>query len=79
MSSAGERSYVLIESMGCCCETEKTFLLSCWAKNIKMPINLITDALATPLFMVGFAAFFPVLWCVVTVGLVGLIYPVYLT
>jgi hypothetical protein len=33
---------------------------------------------ATPLFMVGFAAFFPVLWFVVLVGLVGLAYSVYL-
>ncbi|MFT4993773.1 MAG: hypothetical protein ACI965_000794 [Paraglaciecola sp.] len=33
---------------------------------------------ATPLFMVGFAAFYPVLWFVMLVGLVGLTYSVYL-
>ncbi|MDF2178061.1 Yip1 family protein [Aliiglaciecola sp. CAU 1673] len=33
---------------------------------------------ATPLFMVGFAAFYPVLWFVMMVGLVGLTYSVYL-
>jgi hypothetical protein len=33
---------------------------------------------ATPLFMVGFAAFYPVLWFVMAVGLVGLAYSVYL-
>lgn len=33
---------------------------------------------ATPLFMVGFAALYPVLWFVMAVGLVGLSYSVYL-
>ncbi|MCW8108301.1 YIP1 family protein [Alteromonas ponticola] len=33
---------------------------------------------ATPLFMVGFAALYPVLWFVMTVGLAGLSYSVYL-
>ena len=33
---------------------------------------------ATPIFMVGFAAFYPVLWFVMVVGLVGLSYSVYL-
>lgn len=33
---------------------------------------------ATPLFMVGFAAFYPVLWFVMMIGLVGLTYSVYL-
>ncbi|WP_133470324.1 Yip1 family protein [Paraglaciecola marina] len=33
---------------------------------------------ATPLFMVGFAAFYPVLWFVMVIGLVGLAYSVYL-
>ncbi len=33
---------------------------------------------ATPLFMVGFAALYPVLWFVMLVGLVGLSYSVYL-
>jgi hypothetical protein len=33
---------------------------------------------ATPLFMVGFAAFFPVLWFVMLIGLIGLTYSVYL-
>ncbi|MBT0587418.1 Yip1 family protein [Alteromonas oceanisediminis] len=33
---------------------------------------------ATPLFMVGFAALYPVLWFVMAVGLVGLTYSVYL-
>lgn len=33
---------------------------------------------ATPLFMVGLAAFYPVLWFVMVVGLVGLGYSVYL-
>ncbi|WP_166423167.1 Yip1 family protein [Paraglaciecola sp. 20A4] len=33
---------------------------------------------ATPLFMVGFAAFYPVLWFVMLVGLIGLTYSVYL-
>jgi hypothetical protein len=33
---------------------------------------------ATPFFMVGFAAFFPVLWFVMLIGLVGLTYSIYL-
>jgi len=33
---------------------------------------------ATPLFMVGFAALYPVLWFIMVVGLVGLAYSVYL-
>lgn len=33
---------------------------------------------ATPLFMVGFAAFYPALWFVMMVGFVGLSYSVYL-
>ncbi|MDU0354802.1 Yip1 family protein [Paraglaciecola aquimarina] len=33
---------------------------------------------ATPLFMVGFAAFYPTLWFVMTIGLIGLAYSVYL-
>ena len=33
---------------------------------------------ATPLFMVGFAAFYPVLWFVMLIGLIGLTYSVYL-
>ncbi|QSX42008.1 Yip1 family protein [Shewanella cyperi] len=33
---------------------------------------------ATPLFMVGFAALYPVLWFIMVVGLVGLTYSVYL-
>jgi hypothetical protein len=33
---------------------------------------------ATPLFTVGFAAFFPVLWFVMLIGLVGLTYSIYL-
>jgi hypothetical protein len=33
---------------------------------------------STPLFMVGFAALYPELWFVVSVGLVGLVYSVYL-
>lgn len=33
---------------------------------------------ATPLFMVGFASFYPELWFVMLVGLVGLTYSVYL-
>ncbi len=33
---------------------------------------------ATPLFMVAFAAFYPVLWFVMSVGLIGLAYSVYL-
>ncbi|WP_438863451.1 Yip1 family protein [Neptunicella sp.] len=33
---------------------------------------------ATPLFMVGFASFYPELWFVMVVGLVGLTYSVYL-
>ncbi|MEP0356393.1 Yip1 family protein [Paraglaciecola sp.] len=33
---------------------------------------------ATPLFMVGFAAFYPVLWFVMVIGLVGLAYSIYL-
>ncbi len=33
---------------------------------------------ATPLFMVGFAAFYPALWFVMMVGFVGLAYSVYL-
>ncbi|GAB3032037.1 Yip1 family protein [Bowmanella dokdonensis] len=33
---------------------------------------------ATPIFMVGFAALFPVLWFVMLVGLAGLTYSVYL-
>lgn len=33
---------------------------------------------ATPLFMVGFAAFYPVLWFVMLIGLGGLTYSVYL-
>ncbi|WP_100642891.1 Yip1 family protein [Alteromonas facilis] len=33
---------------------------------------------ATPLFMVGFAALYPVLWFVMAIGLVGLSYSVYL-
>ncbi|MFC6440490.1 Yip1 family protein [Bowmanella sp. JS7-9] len=33
---------------------------------------------ATPLFMVGFAALYPVLWFVALVGLIGLSYSVYL-
>ncbi len=33
---------------------------------------------ATPLFMVGFAAFYPVLWFVMVIGLLGLTYSVYL-
>ncbi|MDP4528069.1 Yip1 family protein [Alkalimonas delamerensis] len=33
---------------------------------------------STPLFMVGFAAFYPELWFVMVVGLIGLAYSVYL-
>ncbi len=33
---------------------------------------------ATPLFMVGFSAFYPVLWFVMAIGLIGLTYSVYL-
>ena len=33
---------------------------------------------ATPLFMVGFATLYPVLWFIMVVGLVGLAYSVYL-
>ena len=33
---------------------------------------------ATPLFMVGFAGFYPELWFVMTIGLVGMSYSVYL-
>lgn len=33
---------------------------------------------ATPMYMVGFAAFYPELWFIITVGLVGLSYSVYL-
>lgn len=33
---------------------------------------------ATPLFMVGFASFYPVLWFVMLVGLAGLTYSIYL-
>ena len=33
---------------------------------------------ATPLFMVGFAALYPVLWFVMLIGLVGLTYSIYL-
>ncbi len=33
---------------------------------------------ATPLFMVGFAGLYPVLWFVMTIGLIGLSYSVYL-
>jgi len=33
---------------------------------------------ATPIFMVGIAAFYPVLWFVMLVGLIGLTYSVYL-
>ncbi|MDN4502646.1 Yip1 family protein [Alteromonadaceae bacterium BrNp21-10] len=33
---------------------------------------------ATPLFMVGFASFYPVLWFVMLVGLAGLSYSIYL-
>ena len=33
---------------------------------------------ATPLFMVGFAALYPVLWFIMVVGLIGLAYSVYL-
>jgi hypothetical protein len=33
---------------------------------------------ATPLFMVGFACFYPVLWFVMLIGLVGLTYSIYL-
>lgn len=33
---------------------------------------------ATPLFMVGFAAFYPVLWFVMVIGLIGLAYSIYL-
>lgn len=38
----------------------------------------IASYTATPLFMVGFAAFYPELWFIITVGLVGLSYSVYL-
>jgi hypothetical protein len=33
---------------------------------------------ATPLFMTGFSAFYPELWFIMTIGLVGLSYSVYL-
>lgn len=38
----------------------------------------IASYTATPLFMVAFAAFYPELWFIISVGLVGLSYSVYL-
>lgn len=38
----------------------------------------IASYTATPMFMVAFAAFYPELWFIITVGLVGMSYSVYL-